>query len=291
MAKISEVFYSLQGEGLYTGVPSVFIRFFGCTLQCQGFGQSNPADPKTWQQPWKNIDATRINMVEELPEDVYAYGCDSVYSWAPNFKKLQHNWTVEQLFEAIKSKIDIEYLLTGKAHIVFTGGEPLLKPTQKFIVEFLETCFNHYDRNNLYITFETNGTVELTKELEQCLTNTKEVIFSVSPKLLHTSGEPAKRAIKPDVIKTYTTHCRNHSFRYAKFVVNDSQKSLDECDSVIAYFEQNGVDFDAIYLMPEGPNKYRVGNNAQAVAEHAMKRGYRFTHRLHNILWDNKIGV
>ncbi len=33
-ARISEIFYSLQGEGLCVGVPQVFVRFWGCNLSC-----------------------------------------------------------------------------------------------------------------------------------------------------------------------------------------------------------------------------------------------------------------
>lgn len=34
MRKINEIFYSLQGEGAHTGVPSVFVRFSGCNMKC-----------------------------------------------------------------------------------------------------------------------------------------------------------------------------------------------------------------------------------------------------------------
>lgn len=34
MKKINEIFYSLQGEGFYTGTPALFIRFSGCNLKC-----------------------------------------------------------------------------------------------------------------------------------------------------------------------------------------------------------------------------------------------------------------
>ena len=32
--RINEIFYSLQGEGKFTGTPAVFIRFSGCNLKC-----------------------------------------------------------------------------------------------------------------------------------------------------------------------------------------------------------------------------------------------------------------
>lgn len=34
MRKINEIFYSLQGEGFYTGSAAVFVRFSGCNLKC-----------------------------------------------------------------------------------------------------------------------------------------------------------------------------------------------------------------------------------------------------------------
>ncbi len=34
MKKINEIFYSLQGEGFWSGTPMIFIRFSGCNLQC-----------------------------------------------------------------------------------------------------------------------------------------------------------------------------------------------------------------------------------------------------------------
>jgi organic radical activating enzyme len=36
--KIAELFYSIQGEGRFMGVPSIFLRTYGCNFTCAGFG-------------------------------------------------------------------------------------------------------------------------------------------------------------------------------------------------------------------------------------------------------------
>src|SRR5579859_5371332 len=34
MLQLAEIFYSIQGEGAYTGTPAVFVRLAGCNLSC-----------------------------------------------------------------------------------------------------------------------------------------------------------------------------------------------------------------------------------------------------------------
>jgi len=45
---VNEIFYSLQGEGYWTGTPAVFIRFAGCNLRCPfcdtDFSHGEPMD-------------------------------------------------------------------------------------------------------------------------------------------------------------------------------------------------------------------------------------------------------
>lgn len=41
--RVNEIFYSLQGEGYFTGTPAVFLRFSGCNLKC-GFCDTSHED-------------------------------------------------------------------------------------------------------------------------------------------------------------------------------------------------------------------------------------------------------
>jgi 7-carboxy-7-deazaguanine synthase len=47
MRKINEIFYSLQGEGFYSGTSAVFVRFSGCNLSCH-FCDTDHEQGKMW---------------------------------------------------------------------------------------------------------------------------------------------------------------------------------------------------------------------------------------------------
>ena len=48
---VSEVFYSLQGEGSTMGIPAVFLRLSGCNLLCDGAWRCDTIE--VWQKGHK----------------------------------------------------------------------------------------------------------------------------------------------------------------------------------------------------------------------------------------------
>ena len=44
--RVNEIFYGLQGEGIYTGVPMVFVRLQGCSLGCSYCDTARAQDPQ-----------------------------------------------------------------------------------------------------------------------------------------------------------------------------------------------------------------------------------------------------
>ena len=72
-ARVCESFYSVQGEGRFVGVPSVFLRMFGCNFKCEGFGM-----PKGEKSNERNDIATDIQRFQEYGSLPLVHsGCDS----------------------------------------------------------------------------------------------------------------------------------------------------------------------------------------------------------------------
>ncbi len=95
--KIAELFYSIQGEGRYMGVPSVFLRTFGCNFKCAGFGM--PKGELSTEVEAIAAKVGEFKKYEELP--LVSTGCDSYASWDPRFKDLSPMLTSDAIAERI----------------------------------------------------------------------------------------------------------------------------------------------------------------------------------------------
>ena len=276
--KIAELFYSIQGEGRYMGVPSVFLRTFGCNFKCEGFGMPRG---QTSNERF-TIDADSITEYKNLP--LVSTGCDSYASWDPRFKHLSPMLNVNTIADSI-----IDLLPHGRwmdEHLVITGGEPLLG-WQRSYPELLS---NEKMRALKELTFETNGTQHLSGEFKDFLQLWKRnreknaLTFSVSPKL-SVSGEKYNEAILPDVIRQYQTV----GFVYLKFVVA-TDEDVQEAQEAVNEYRSNGFR-GPVYLMPVGGVESVYSLNNKNVALAAMKLGYRYSDRLQVPLFKNEWGT
>jgi 7-carboxy-7-deazaguanine synthase len=275
--KVSELFYSIQGEGRYMGYPSVFLRTFGCNFTCGGFGM-----PRGQVSNERDVVAGNIHQFKQYRDlPLVSTGCDSYASWDTRFKHLSPLVETDQLVSEI---ID---LLPHKEwrdeHLVITGGEPLLG-WQRAYPELLE----HKDMQGLKeLTFETNGTQTLSDELFDYMLNDSmisEFTFSVSPKL-SVSGEKWEDAIKPDIVHDYELR----GYTYLKFVV-DSESDMQEVEQAVDEYRAAGFR-GPVYLMPVGGVESVYSLNNKRVAEMAMARGYRYSDRLQVPLFKNAWGT
>ncbi len=278
--KIAELFYSIQGEGRFMGVPSIFLRTFGCNFTCSGFGMPRG------ERSTANDDIAEVaylyNKYEDLP--IVETGCDSYASWDPRFKDLSPVLTVD----AIANRM-IEILPNNKwndVHLVITGGEPLLGWQRSY-----PDLLNHEKLKKLKdITFETNGTQELSKEFKLYLykwahkNGYHNLTFSVSPKL-SVSGETREDAIRPDIVREY----EDLGHTYLKFVVATNE-DVDEALEVISLYKKEGFS-GHVYLMPVGGVENIYALNNRRVAELAMKYGLRYSDRLQVPLFKNAWGT
>ncbi|MGB0833621.1 MAG: 7-carboxy-7-deazaguanine synthase QueE [Psychrobium sp.] len=119
---LNEIFESIQGEGSFTGAPSIFVRLQGCPVGCAWCDTKH-----SWYLDEKH--QTTFN-------EVVAKGGDGE-SWC--------NTTVEEM---------IEHLLGYKArHVVISGGEPCLYDLREF-------C-SALEANGFTVQLETSGTFEV----------------------------------------------------------------------------------------------------------------------------------
>jgi len=284
--KISEIFYSAQGEGRYIGVPSVFLRTFGCNFKCPGFGL--PKGEKTTDPDDLANVVHFFSSFEELP--LAHTGCDSYASWHPAFKHLSPNYTVDETIDkllALTPNNRWRQHNGNDVHLVITGGEPLLGWQQLYP----ELLSNSRMEDLKHLTFETNGTQIVRDDLQTYLfeeytrfgRDYDDLTFSVSPKL-SASGEAWADAVKPEVVVDY----QRLGYVYLKFVVA-TLEDFDEVDQAVSEYRAAGFG-GQVYVMPVGGTDESYFANIRQVADEALKRGYRYSPRLHVDIWSNGWG-
>ncbi len=247
---VSEAFYSLQGEGKTVGIPSVFLRLKSCNLTC-GFTQ---------KQANSYVKGEIDIMKKDLPDSTWF--CDTVNVFLTGHKKD---------FEDVLP-IDFVHRLRQGAHLIVTGGEPLLQ--REGIVNYLTWFINKYQFTP-FVELETNGTIPLE--------NLGEYIDQVncSPKLSN-SGVKLEARYCPNVIEKLNER-RDTIF---KFVISSSQDWQEVVEDYLPY-----IDKKKIWLMPAASTLKELLINNKVTAQMAIDNCVNFTSRIQVEVWDKTTGV
>jgi 7-carboxy-7-deazaguanine synthase len=116
--RVTEIFYSLSGEGISQGVPTVFVRFAGCSLRC-----GKTANKKLW--------------------------CDTEYSLSPNVGEILD---IDSILQKINS------FHSYPSQIILTGGEPLEGLNKPISIELSKKIYElRLDGRFQRVRIETNG--------------------------------------------------------------------------------------------------------------------------------------
>jgi len=285
----SEIFLSLEGEAMFTGWPTVYIRFARCNFQCRGF--NNPEGLDTTKVEVLGFDPKDYSDLKSLP--LITRGCDSIYSWDKKFAHLWHKGDETNLAEETIKLLPFNSWIHPKSNLPvilsLTGGEPTLN------WKTIPTLINHPLFADIsHLLFETNCAVPLTWDFIDNLNDwldakNRKVIWSNSPKL-SVSGEVWNKAIKPE-IAIMQKHVERH-IQYFKFVCDASERDFDEVEKAMKEYHNAGIPKNTkVYVMPVACTSFQQEENATQIANMCMERGYIFCIRLQNILWGNEVGT
>ena len=266
---ISSDFYSVQGEGISTGVPSYFIRLGLCNLTC---GMSNRFLKALINE--KELADGEIFKGDLELEGKATWTCDSTSQWAwrgedKDFQYLIDRWKEQGIYDDIKN---------GTIHLIWTGGEPTIKGHQEAITNFLTYWYEQDNSIKPYSEIETNGTVEIGDNLFEHLHQ-----INSSPKLTN-SGMTEKQRIKPEAIKRIMEHS-NYQF---KFVISNEEDVQEIFRDFIVPFS---IPLTNVVCMPGLDSQTDFHERTQFVLEMAKKYKFRGLTRLHISAWDKTLNV
>lgn len=272
---VLEVFTSIQGEGRWTGTPSIFVRVAGCNLRCV-FGNSR---------------------------------CDTPYSSFELEKPL--TTTVKDAVALVEEELKKN---PNTYHIVITGGEPMLyqKQIKEFVETLARDCAISKDRVDLMVfTIETNGTMPCNDldYWEDDMNCYWIDLFSISPKLSTSVDHNCKflneeqrdrhdkLRINIKNLSTYVQKSYNGEFSdvQLKFVYTNEDSVTEIKDILNRISEESGICMQYLneraMLMPEGTTNDHLNKISQECAQVCIREGWKFCDRLHIRIWGDKRGV
>ena len=190
--------------------------------------------------------------------------CDTAYTW--DWKRFSRS---EQVMEAEAEDLVTRIAALPPRNVVITGGEPLIQRRQ------LVPVAHELRARGLRISMETNGTIApgpLTGLIDQ---------YSVSPKL-RSAGNEGLVTIRPEVLAEFGAMPN----AFLKFVVT-APEDLEEAARIAS---TAGFPPARVILMPEGTTAAALNERGRWLAEACTERGYRFSTRLHVLLWGDARG-
>ena len=271
---ISSDFYSVQGEGISSGIPSYFVRLGICNLTC---GMSRAFANNLLKEA--SLEDGEIFKGDLELEGKATWTCDSTSQWLwrgedKEFQYLIDRWKEQDIYEDIKN---------GTIHIIWTGGEPTIKGHQQSIVNFFEYWDNKVVTEEIkfmspYSEIETNGTIVIGDKLFTILDQ-----INCSPKLSN-SGLDAKQRINEAAVRRVMEH-KNYQF---KFVISNEEDVQELFRDFVVPFS---IPLKNVVCMPGLDDVANFEERTQFVLEMAKKYKFRGLTRLHIAAWNKTLNV
>jgi 7-carboxy-7-deazaguanine synthase len=271
---ISSDFYTIQGEGISSGIPAYFVRLGICNLTC---GMSRAFTNMLAKEA--KLEDGEIFEGDLVKEGKATWTCDSTSQWLwrgedKEFQYLIDRWKEEGVYNDI---------LDGTVHVIWTGGEPTIKGHQVAICNFLKywQSIEVSDQEIIKVPYheiETNGTVVIEDELFSWLSQ-----INCSPKLAN-SGMTEKQRIVPAAIKRIMEHA-NYQFKFVISTEDDVKELFRD------FVEPFNIPLKNVVCMPGLDDASNFEERTRFVMEMAKKYRFRGLTRLHIAAWDKTLNV